>query len=615
MSSSGSTDRPAGKDLHPPNMPEQAQRRAPVGQPQPQENPPDDKHALEELRHLIIGPEQKEIAEIQGRLDDREQRAEDVSSVVAEAIQMRREHGGDRALAQALAPTIQDTLRESVRKNPHVLADALFPVMGPAIRKSITETLRGMLESFNEALEHSLSVRGLQWRFEAIRTGKSFGEIVLMHSLLYRVEQVFLIHRKTGLVLGHIVAPSVATQDPSMVAGMLSAIQQFVADSFVAQSDETLDSLNVGGLEVFVEQSPDAVIAAVIRGHAPSDYRLAMKEALEEIQQQYSSALENFQGDAGPFHTVDDRLSRLLTAQLKEKQGAAKKPVAAIVAGSVIFLLVVGWIGYSSYLLWEWSRFLHVVRGQPGIVVLSYAKQNGRYHIQGFKDPLAEDPGKLLAQAGLDPNNAEFDLAPFYSLDDAIVLKRAQVMLHPPESVKLSEKNGELIAEGSAPPKWIARIEERGPWIAGVHGVDISRLQNSDWVQMDPLKREIESQVLLFPLGRAELESGQEPKLAEAEKNIRSLLAQAASLNEQVSIELIGHTDSTGIEATNLTLSAERAAKIRAALLRGGVSPTTLRPRGVGTLEPLRPEDSEEGRRLNRSVTLKVVFSSSTPYN
>ena len=87
-----------------------------------------------------------------------------------------------------------------MRRDPHVLADALFPVMGPAIRKSITETLRGMLESFNEALDNSFSLRGLKWRVEAMRTGKPFAEIVLMHSLLYRVEQVFLIHRETGLV-------------------------------------------------------------------------------------------------------------------------------------------------------------------------------------------------------------------------------------------------------------------------------------------------------------------------------------------------------------------------------------------------------------------------------
>src|SRR6202795_2975383 len=203
-------------------MAEQAQRRAPI--PQPPDNSHEDEQALEELRHLIVAPEQEGLQEIRERLDSVERRAEDVSSVVAEAIQMRREQGDDRALAEALAPTIQDTLRESVRKHPHVLADALFPVMGPAIRKSITETLRSMLESFNEALEHSLSWRGIKWRIEALRTGRSFTEIALLHSLVYRVEQVFLIHHETGLVLNHLTAPAVAAQDPAMVAGRLTAI-------------------------------------------------------------------------------------------------------------------------------------------------------------------------------------------------------------------------------------------------------------------------------------------------------------------------------------------------------------------------------------------------------
>src|SRR5271163_1652480 len=224
-------------------MAEQAQRRA--FEAQAQEKPTDNNHAFEELRHLIVAPEQEGIAAIQDRLENLEKRTQDVSAVVAEAIQMRRDKGDDLALAAALAPTIQETLRESVRRDPHVLADALFPVMGPAIRKSIAETLRTMLESFNQALEHSLSARGIKWRIEAFRTGKSFGEIVLMHSLLYRVEQVFLIHRQTGLVLNHVVATSVPTQDPSMVAGMLSAIQQFVRDSFDSKNEETLDGLNV----------------------------------------------------------------------------------------------------------------------------------------------------------------------------------------------------------------------------------------------------------------------------------------------------------------------------------------------------------------------------------
>jgi len=607
-------------------MAEQAQRRAsqePLEPPQEKPAPlsqsqPDaaSNHAYDELRHLIVGPEQEGLKEIQERLDDTGRRAEDVSSVVAEAIQMRREQGDDQALSEALAPTIQDTLRESVRRDPHVLADALFPVMGPAIRKSITETLRGMLESFNEALEHSLSWQGLKWRIEAFRSGKPFSEVVLMHSLLYRVEQIFLIHRETGLVLNHITAPAVATQDPALVSGMLSAIQQFVKDSFESQRSDTLDFLEVGELQIYIEEGPGAVLAAVIRGHAPESYRVAMKEALENIQRHYSTALAHFEGDAAPFRAADDQLSHLLEAQFKGKEEKGPRSLrAAMIAGAVAFVLIAIPLAYSGYLLWEWSRFLKVLRQEPGIVVMSYARENGRYHVQGFRDPLAAEPAALLSRSGLDPGSASLDLKPFYSFDDAIVLKRANALLHPPPGVTLSEKDGELRAEGIASPQFIARLEERGPWIAGVTALDDSHLQNSELVELNRLQTALESAVLLFPIGRAELESGQEAAIAGAKNNIRALLTEAERLNGKLTVDIVGHTDITGIEGTNLVLSKQRADVIFGLLTRSGIKPATLHPRGVGTSEPLRDESTDEGRRFNRSATFKVAFSPAPPVN
>lgn len=588
-------------------MAEQAQRRA--FEAQAQEKPTDKNHAFEELRHLIVAPEQEGIASIQDRLDNLEKRTEDVSVVVAEAIQMRREKGDDLALADALAPTIQETLRESVRRNPHVLADALFPVMGPAIRKSITETLRGMLESFNEALEHSLSWRGIQWRIESFRTGKPFAEIVMMHSLLYRVEQVFLIHRETGLVLNHVVAPSAPAQDADMVAGLLSAIQQFARDSFQSGQTENLGNMTFDELQIRVVSGPNAVIAAAIRGHAPEAYNLAMQETLEEVQRLYSSGLVAFKGDPGPFRAAESQIARLLETQYREKPADKKRPRAAIIAGAIAAVAVLGWIGYSTYLLIEWSRFLSELRKQPGIVVVSYTKDGRTFHVQGFRDPLSEDPKRLVSQAGLDPDRADLQLAPYYSLDDTIVARRATALLHPPAGVTLNAKNGELIPEGSAPQNWIAQLEEKGPWIAGVSKLDESHLQNSNLQHLNTLKGALESIVLLFPLGRAELDAGQETNLTQAAKNIRELVAQASPLHQIVTVELVGHTDITGVEVANLPLSRERADRIRAALLSNGVKSANLLPRGVGTSQPLHDESTEEGRRLNRSVTFKITLS------
>ena len=47
-----------------------------------------------------------------------------------------------------------------------------------------------------------------------------------------------------------------------MVSGMLTAIRDFVQDAFKSQSaTESLDTLRVGELEVWVEQGPHAVLA------------------------------------------------------------------------------------------------------------------------------------------------------------------------------------------------------------------------------------------------------------------------------------------------------------------------------------------------------------------
>src|SRR5208283_3930107 len=117
---------------------------------------------LEELRHLIIAPEQEDLAKLHERIENPESRAQDVSAVLPEAIRLRRKRGDEAALSAALGPSVETALRESVRKNPGTLADALFPVMGPAIRRSIQQTLRSLFASFNQTMDQSLSLRGLK---------------------------------------------------------------------------------------------------------------------------------------------------------------------------------------------------------------------------------------------------------------------------------------------------------------------------------------------------------------------------------------------------------------------------------------------------------------------
>jgi outer membrane protein OmpA-like peptidoglycan-associated protein len=572
--------------------------------------PPDagDNHAneektFEELRTLLLGTEQQQLATLRERVQNPELRAQDVSGVVAEAIELRRGQDGGHALSDALAPSVEEVLTESVRKDPTVLADALFPVMGPAIRKSIAEAIRAMLQAFNEALEHSLSIRGIKWRIEALRTGRSFAEVVLLRSLVYRVEQIFLIHRKTGLLLQHVVAPEVAMQDPDMVSGMLSAIQDFVRDSFYATQRETLNILQFRELQIWVEQGPHAILAAVIRGNPPQTLLVTMKEKLEEAHRRFALELDRFEGNAAPFEALRDELAQCLEARYKEEARAKPKPYFLVLVASLVGVVMVLKV-FSLIEDRKWNRFVDGLREQPGIVVTSFGKEDGRYRIQGLRDPLAVDPRTLLGQSKLDPKHAEFKWKVFYALDDPLVLKRAEEILQPPQGVTLSFADGTLRASGESPHGWAKMMRARAPLIAGVKALDESGLDDAD--SLERQKATVESATVYFATGSAEIATDQKARLEQATKAIEMLLQRAVTIPENVVVEVIGHADSTGAEATNLYLSQQRASQVRRDLVQAGIKAGFLRARGTGAAEPVKTGDTEADRQSNRSVTFRV---------
>jgi hypothetical protein len=205
--------------------------------------PGDSVEAFEELRRLLLSGEREQLRDLRDRLSNKERRSQDVAGVLPEAVKLSRERGEE--LVQALRPAVEGSIKESIEKKPDTFVDALHPIIGPMVRRSIAESLRRLMQSLNQTLEHTFSWRGLKWRFEALRTGKSFA-VVMLRSLVYRVEQLFLIHRKTSLSLLHVTADSAIAKDSDLVAGMLSAIQDFARDSFATGEDAALEEFRVG---------------------------------------------------------------------------------------------------------------------------------------------------------------------------------------------------------------------------------------------------------------------------------------------------------------------------------------------------------------------------------
>ncbi len=83
-----------------------------------------------------------------------------------------------------------------------------------------------------------------------------------------------------------------------MVAGMLSAIQDFSRDSFKTGKDEALEEFRIGELQVWIAPGAHAYLAAAIRGNPPRELRASLEDAIERVHVLRGSALAKFNGDA-----------------------------------------------------------------------------------------------------------------------------------------------------------------------------------------------------------------------------------------------------------------------------------------------------------------------------
>lgn len=78
--------------------------------------------------------------------------------------------------------------------------------------------------------------------------------------------------------------------------------------------------------------------------------------------------------------------------------------------------------------------------------------------------------------------------------------------------------------------------------------------------------------------------------------------------NPQIAVVRIeGHTDSSGPDLHNLTLSKERAASVRVYLVGRGVAPERLRSEGYGETRPVVANDTAENKALNRRVEFRIA--------
>ena len=84
-------------------------------------------------------------------------------------------------------------------------------------------------------------------------------------------------------------------------------------------------------------------------------------------------------------------------------------------------------------------------------------------------------------------------------------------------------------------------------------------------------------------------------------------VAQAMVDNPTINVEIGGHTDSVGNDASNLKLSQARAESVRTYMIKRGIASDRMVPKGFGENVPIADNRTEAGRSQNRRVEFLIT--------
>jgi len=76
---------------------------------------------------------------------------------------------------------------------------------------------------------------------------------------------------------------------------------------------------------------------------------------------------------------------------------------------------------------------------------------------------------------------------------------------------------------------------------------------------------------------------------------------------DKTNVRIVGHTDSTGSDSLNQTLSERRAASVGELLISHGIPSGRVWTSGMGERYPIASNDNEAGRQANRRVEIELV--------
>ena len=130
------------------------------------------------------------------------------------------------------------------------------------------------------------------------------------------IDEVFLVH-KSGCLIGYHSKEENVLVDYDLVAGMLTAIQSFVKDTF-GEGQWSLKKLEFETKNLMIELGENFYLAIVYSGKTTTKMQYLVENVMVSIEEEYGEIGENWDGDMDIWDGTRDYIQKLFTGEVDE---------------------------------------------------------------------------------------------------------------------------------------------------------------------------------------------------------------------------------------------------------------------------------------------------------
>lgn len=195
------------------------------------------------LKTILLTDEREFAASIHDKINvleetlrERHKLSEKINPIIQDELE-----AFSKQIPVKLGSVITETLKIQIANSKDEVVEALYPILGLMVKKFIANEIKVLSEKIERQTKETFSIKAIKRKLFTIFTGVKKNELILNDLAAAQIEQVFIIEKGSGLLLGSYSIKETVDQD--ILSGMLTAIKSFVEDAFKN------DSHNLTGIE------------------------------------------------------------------------------------------------------------------------------------------------------------------------------------------------------------------------------------------------------------------------------------------------------------------------------------------------------------------------------